>query len=101
MDSFLDVRLDLADYSPFQSAVVQHCRRIPIGQTITYGELARRAGSPGAARAVGQVMACNRFPLIVPCHRVVGANGSLGGFSARNGLNMKRRLLRIEGADNM
>jgi methylated-DNA-[protein]-cysteine S-methyltransferase len=63
----------------------------------TYGDLAAAIGSPGAARAVGSVMARNCFPLIVPCHRVLGAGGSLGGYSAPDGLRMKRRLLAMEG----
>ena len=73
-------------------------RTIPAGETWTYGVLAARAGSPGAARAVGQAMARNPFPLIVPCHRVTGAQGWAGGFSAHGGVDTKFRLLRIEGA---
>ena len=73
-------------------------RAIPAGETVTYGELAVRAGEPGAARAVGQAMARNPFPLIVPCHRVMAAHGGAGGFSARGGVATKFRLLRIEGA---
>ncbi|MGE0756040.1 MAG: methylated-DNA--[protein]-cysteine S-methyltransferase [Pirellulaceae bacterium] len=96
-DDFRDVTLHLTGYTDFQRAVVDCCRAIPVGETRTYGELARCAGRPGAARAVGQVMACNRFPIVVPCHRVVASNGGLGGFSARDGLNLKRRLLRLEG----
>jgi methylated-DNA-[protein]-cysteine S-methyltransferase len=84
--------------SDFQRAVVGHCRRIPPGQTLTYGQLAARVGRPRAARAVGRVMATNRFPLIVPCHRVVAAGGVLGGFSAPQGLAMKKRLLAAEAA---
>jgi len=97
-DDFRDVTLDLSGFTRFQRAIVEHCRQIRIGETISYAELARRAGSPKAARAVGQVMATNRFPLVVPCHRVVGANG-IGGFSARDGVNMKRRLLELEGVE--
>jgi methylated-DNA-[protein]-cysteine S-methyltransferase len=93
---FNDIQLDDAFLTPFGRRVVAACRRIPRGQTRTYGQLAAVAGSPGAARAVGRVMASNRFPLVVPCHRVVGANGSLGGFSAPKGLAMKRRLLELE-----
>ena len=78
--------------------MIHQCRLIPYGQVLTYGELAERAGSPRAARAVGNVMRTNRFPLIVPCHRVVGAAGALGGYSAPTGLKMKRRLLRLEAA---
>lgn len=96
-DDFCDVKLDLGSLSRFQRSVLGQCRRIPSGTTLTYGELARKAGSPRAARAVGTVMATNRFPLIVPCHRVVAAGG-LGGYSARNGLALKRWLLCREGA---
>ena len=74
-------------------------RRLPAdsrGLTRTYGELAAECGSPGAARAVGSVMAKNRYPLIVPCHRVLAAGGELGGYSAPDGLKMKRRLLEME-----
>src|SRR5207248_10965245 len=93
-----DVPLDLSRLSEFQNRVVRACRRIARGRVRTYGELAAACGSPGAARAVGTVMAKNRYPIIVPCHRVVGSAGSLGGFSARDGINMKRRMLEMEGA---
>ncbi|MCR9116037.1 MAG: MGMT family protein [bacterium] len=83
-------------FTPFQKSVSKACRRIPFGATATYGELAQIAGRPKAARAVGGVMAANPFPLIVPCHRVVGASGSLTGFSAPNGLELKRQLLDSE-----
>jgi methylated-DNA-[protein]-cysteine S-methyltransferase len=96
-DSFDDIPLDLSHLSEFQSRVVRACRRIARGRVRTYGELAAAAGSPAAARAVGSVMAKNRFPIIIPCHRVVGAAGSLGGFSAREGLSLKRRMLELEG----
>ncbi len=95
-DDFLDIELDLTEHTPFQRKVVERCRAIAIGETLTYAELARLAGHPGAARAAGHVMATNRFPLIVPCHRVVGSGGSLGGYSAPDGLQMKRRLLALE-----
>ncbi len=97
-DDFLDVRIEHDALAPFARRVIQNCRRIPPGSTLTYGQLAARAGSPRAARAVGNVMANNAVPLIVPCHRVVGAAGSMGGFSAPQGVDMKRRLLRMEGA---
>ena len=96
-DELLDIAIDTRGYTEFQSAVVEVCRRIPRGETATYGELAASAGRPRAARAVGTVMSQNRFPLVVPCHRVVASN-SLGGFSAPEGLSLKRRLLRMEGA---
>jgi len=93
---FSDVPVALDHLSTFQRRVVKACRAIPAGQRWTYGELAAAAGSPGAARAVGQVMAANRMPLVVPCHRVVASGGGLGGFSAPQGLAMKRRLLALE-----
>jgi methylated-DNA-[protein]-cysteine S-methyltransferase len=80
----------------FQLRVWQELRRIPWGQTISYGELARRVGSPKACRAVGQANGLNPIPLIIPCHRVIAADGGLGGYSS--GLDRKRWLLRHEGA---
>jgi methylated-DNA-[protein]-cysteine S-methyltransferase len=96
-EDFSDVELDLSYLTPFQRKIADECRRIPRGKTLTYGELAERVGSPGAARAVGNVMARNRFPIIVPCHRVVGSAGGLGGFSAPEGIGLKKQLLRREG----
>jgi methylated-DNA-[protein]-cysteine S-methyltransferase len=81
--------------TPFQLRVWQELRRIPWGQAISYGELARRVGNPKAARAVGQANAVNPIPLIIPCHRVIAADGSLGGYSS--GLERKRWLLHHEG----
>lgn len=95
-DDFLDVELYFAGVAPFARRVLEACRQIPPGETLSYAELARLAGSPGAARAAGNTMARNRCPLIVPCHRVVGSNGRLGGYSAPQGLSMKRRLLSAE-----
>jgi methylated-DNA-[protein]-cysteine S-methyltransferase len=97
-ERFDDVPLDLAHLSDFQRRVVCACRRIGRSRVRTYGDLAAVAGSAGAARAVGNVMANNRYPIIVPCHRVVGSAGSLGGFSARDGVSMKQRMLEMEGA---
>lgn len=96
--SFAEVDISLEHLTAFGKRVVQTCRQISWGETITYGELARRVGHPGAARAVGSVMANNRVPLIVPCHRVVPSSGGLGGFSAPQGIKMKRRLLDMEHA---
>jgi methylated-DNA-[protein]-cysteine S-methyltransferase len=96
-DDFQDVRLDLDHIGEFERKVVDRCRSIPVGETVTYAELARLAGSPKAARAVGNVMAKNRFPLVVPCHRVVQTGGGLGGYSGHLGLKAKRRLLEMEG----
>jgi len=95
---FSDVPLALDHLTPFARRVVAACRRIRWGQTRAYGDLAIECGAPGAARAVGSVMAKNRFPLVVPCHRVLAAGGALGGYSAPDGLRMKRRLLAMEGA---
>jgi O-6-methylguanine DNA methyltransferase len=101
-DDFANVPISLDHLSPFQRRVVAACRAIPCGATQSYGQLAATAGSPGAARAVGQVMATNRYPILVPCHRVVAAGGRLGGFSAPQGLSLKRQLLAFEAgvADN-
>lgn len=96
--TFTDAPLDLSHLSPFQKKVVDRCRRIGEGKTRTYGELAELAGFPGAARAVGTVMSKNRYPIVVPCHRVVGSAGSLGGFSAPQGISLKQRMLVLEGA---
>ena len=71
-------------------------RRIPPGETLTYGEVAARLGDRGAARAVGKALGQNPFALIVPCHRVLAAGGGIGGFSAGGGVTTKRRLLTIE-----
>ena len=95
---FADAPLSLDHLTTFGAKVIARCREIPWGATSTYGDLAGAAGSPGAARAVGSVMAKNRYPLIVPCHRVLSAGGAIGGYSARDGLTMKRRLLAMEGA---
>ena len=84
--------------TPFTRAVIDACRAIPRGQTQTYGEVAAAAGHPGAAPAVGRVISSNPTPLVVPCHRVLAAGGKLGGYSARQGLAMKRRLLQMEAA---
>ena len=88
--------LDPTIGTEFQRTVWTLTREIPRGQTRTYGQLARMAGSPGAARAVGQAMARNPWPIIVPCHRVLGSDGSLTGFGG--GVEMKRKMLQREGA---
>jgi methylated-DNA-[protein]-cysteine S-methyltransferase len=98
---FDEVEVDTSHLTPFGQRVTAACREIPRGETRTYGSLATECRRPGAARAVGQIMAKNRFPLVVPCHRVVGASGSLGGFSAPQGLCMKRRLLDMEKLANL
>ena len=90
------IALDYARVSPFPRRVYEAARRISVGQTLTYGELARRVGSPGAARAVGRALGLNPFPIVVPCHRVLAAGGKIGGFSAEGGPETKRRMLAIE-----
>ncbi len=90
-----DDPLDPSVGTPFQRRVWEALRNVPRGQVISYGELARRVGSPGAARAVGQAMAHNPCPVVIPCHRVVGSGGSLTGFGG--GLEMKARMLKMEG----
>ena len=92
------IRLDMRGVPPFHQRVYQVARGIAPGSTMTYGEVALRLELPGAARAVGQALGRNPFALIVPCHRVLAANGKLGGFSAGGGVAAKRRLLMIEGA---
>jgi methylated-DNA-[protein]-cysteine S-methyltransferase len=91
--TFEDLPLDLQG-SPFHLQVWRELRKVPPGETVSYQELARRLGKPKAARAVGQACGANPIPLIVPCHRVIAANGTLGGFSS--GLERKRWLLRHE-----
>lgn len=92
-----DIALDMEDVPPFHRRVYAAAREIPRGETVTYGELAERAGAAGAARAVGQALARNPFAIIVPCHRVVAARRRIGGFSANGGIAVKLRLLAIEG----
>ena len=94
------VRLDEDGVEPFRRQVHAATRRIPPGRTATYGEIARAIGRTDleAAREVGAALARNPFPIVVPCHRVLGANGKLTGFSAPGGLETKRRMLELEGA---
>ena len=91
-----EVDLDLGTVPEFDRRVASSAREIPPGETITYGELATRIDAPGEAREVGAALGRNRFPLVVPCHRIVAADGRLGGFSAPGGTDTKRRLLAIE-----
>lgn len=94
---FSDVELNWPDVmTPFRKRVIAQTRRIPWGMTKTYGEIAELAESPRAARAVGTAMAENRFPIVIPCHRVVASGGRIGGFSAPQGVSLKRQLLAVE-----
>lgn len=95
---FRDVAVDLDGVTAFFRQVYEATRQIPPGQTRTYGEIAKEAGQPGAAQEVGQAMAKNPVPIIVPCHRVSAAGGKLGGFSAPGGPATKAKLLALEGA---
>jgi methylated-DNA-[protein]-cysteine S-methyltransferase len=91
-----DLEIDLRGAPPFTVEVLGELARIPYGQTSTYGRLAEQVGHPRAARAVGTVMNRNPVPIVLPCHRVVGASGSLVGYGG--GLDRKEQLLRLEGA---
>ena len=98
VQDFRGVALDLENVEPFFRQVYEATRQIPPGQTRTYGEIAKAVGQPAAAQEVGQAMAKNPVPIIVPCHRVAAAGGKLGGFSAPGGPATKAKLLAIEGA---
>jgi methylated-DNA-[protein]-cysteine S-methyltransferase len=91
------IPLDMDGVPEFHRRVYEVARAIPPGATLTYGEIAARLGELGGARAVGQALGKNPFPIVVPCHRVVAAGGKLGGFSAQGGATTKRRLLAQEG----
>ncbi len=97
-DTLADLPLDLEGVPEFHRKVYDVARSVPPGQTMTYGEIARRLGVPHDSREVGQAMGRNPVPIIVPCHRVLGADGKMGGFSAPGGVATKRRMLEIEGA---
>jgi methylated-DNA-[protein]-cysteine S-methyltransferase len=95
----IDIPLDFDDSVPeFHRRVYEVARTIGPGRTLSYGEIAARVGEPDAARAVGQALGRNPIPIIVPCHRVLAANGGTGGFSAPGGTATKLQLLAIEGA---
>ena len=96
-EMFDDIKLDMGAVPPFYRRVYEVALTVPPGSTTTYGDVARRIGQPGAARAVGQALGRNPFAPIVPCHRVLGARGAAGGFSAHGGLRLKQQLLALEG----
>ena len=91
-----DIPLILDGLTSFSTSVLKTCREIEIGQTITYGQLAKKAGSPNASRAAGSVLAKNPLPLIIPCHRIIRSDGKIGGFSAPGGISVKKKLLELE-----
>jgi methylated-DNA-[protein]-cysteine S-methyltransferase len=94
---FASVALDLSHVGSFHRKIYDATRSLGWGQTASYGDLARQAGSPGAARAVGQAMGHNPVPIIIPCHRVLASGRKIGGFSAFGGAITKERLLALEG----
>jgi len=91
-----DLPTDLSRVPDFQRVVLHELARVPYGEVTTYGTLAARVGKPRAARAVGGAMNRNPIPIVLPCHRVIGASGSLTGYGG--GLDRKRALLKLEGA---
>ena len=91
-----DIPVSLNGFGGFSRRVLTTCRAIKFGQTTTYAGLAKKAGKPNAGRAVGNTLAKNPLPLIIPCHRIVRSDGKLGGFSAPGGISMKKRLLAHE-----
>ena len=93
---FQDIPLDLPDISPFARAVYNAVRTLSYGRTSTYGRVASAIGRPGSARAVGAALGANPTPIVVPCHRILGASGALIGFSAPGGLRTKQTLLDLE-----
>ena len=93
-----DLPISLAGRRPFERAVYAATRRIPYGRTATYAAIARKVGNPRAARAVGRAMARNPVPLLIPCHRVLGSDGGLCGFTSEGGLQLKQKLLALEKA---
>ncbi len=97
----LDDAVDMASLTPFARHVLDATRRIPRGATRSYGWLASAAGSPKGARAAGQALARNPVPIVVPCHRVVGASGALCGFAGGAGVSMKQALLELERASSV
>ena len=96
---FTDVPLVLDGLSPFTRQVLMACRKIPFGQTVSYLELAKKVQCPASSRAVAGALAKNPLPLIVPCHRVISSDGKIGGFSAPGGVNLKKKMLLLEGAN--
>ena len=92
------IPIDLKSVGSWEQSVYRAARDIPVGSTITYGTLAERLGDPGKARAVGQALGRNPWPIVIPCHRITAAGGRTGGFSAPGGAATKLKLLEIEGA---
>lgn len=96
-----EIELDFEGLPEFNRRVYELARTIPPGTTLTYGEIAHRLAAPGMARAVGHALGQNPWPIVVPCHRVLAADGGMGGFSAPGGVSTKRRMLEIEGVEGV
>lgn len=95
---YADVRLDSGAVGDWEMSVYRAASAIPFGETRTYGALAKALGRPDAAQAIGQALGRNPWPIVIPCHRILAADGRTGGFSAPGGARTKLRLLEIEGA---
>ena len=93
-----DLPIDYSVLTAFQKKVLTTALKIPRGQVLTYGDVARKIGRPRAARAVGQALGSNPMPIVIPCHRVLGSDGSLHGYSGGGGIKTKEWLLKLEGA---
>ncbi len=93
---FVDTRLVLDGLTEFSRNVLTECRKVKYSQTISYSELAKLAGRPKASRGVGNILAKNPLPLIIPCHRIIRSDGKIGGFSATGGIGLKERMLKLE-----
>lgn len=93
---FIDYQLNLDNYTNFQKKIMQTVKKIPYGETKSYKEIAEAAGYPRAYRAVGNTMRNNLLPLIIPCHRVIKSDGGLGGFSGKEGVALKRKMIDLE-----
>jgi methylated-DNA-[protein]-cysteine S-methyltransferase len=91
-----DIPIDFNGFGGFSRKVLTTCRNIKFGRTISYSGLAEKAGRPAASRAVGNALAKNPLPLIIPCHRVLRSDGKMGGFSAPGGISLKKRMLTLE-----
>jgi methylated-DNA-[protein]-cysteine S-methyltransferase len=97
---FRDIKVKIDAFTPFQQTVLCTLRRVKAGKTITYRQLADKSGRGRAARAIGSVMAANPLPLVIPCHRVIKSDGSLGHFSGPGGPQTKKRMLDLEQSQN-
>ncbi len=93
---FRNISIELEGFSSFVGSVLTACRNVEFGRTITYADLARKIKRPAAARAVGNALAKNPLPLIIPCHRIIRGDGKIGGFSAAGGTDLKAKLLKQE-----